>query len=105
MSGEPADKPGTIEKPATLNYATHIGESPRAQDRRALTVLLIGLTALGNVWSIILGIMSLDAWFFGLLLTGSGVCVFWATVGKLSAKGMRLRAAARLATRRGIDIN
>jgi len=77
-----------------LGYARHVGEYPQLQSHHWIIVALIGLAALAGVWSIILGAMSLgDAWLFGILLTVGGVCLCWATLGKLSAKGMRLRAA------------
>jgi hypothetical protein len=91
------DKPKADSHP--LGYATHVGEYPQLQTHPRFVVLLIALTALGGVWSIILGAMSLgDAWKFGLLLIGAGLCLCAATLGKLSAKSLRLRAAILLLT-------
>ncbi|HEX4795866.1 MAG TPA: hypothetical protein VH370_18910 [Humisphaera sp.] len=97
MSGEPTHDSGDKPQPTMLGYARHVGEYPQLQSHHWVIVLLIGLAALAGVWSIILGAMSLgDAWLFGILLTVGGVCLCWATLGKLSAKGMRLRAALLL---------
>jgi hypothetical protein len=59
-----------------------------------LIPVLLLLTALGGIWSIILGVMSLgDVWIFGLLLIGAGACVCWATLGKLAAAKIRPKGA------------
>ena len=97
MTGEPIPKSDGQSPPKILGYARHVGAYPQMQSHHWLMVTLIGLAALAGIWSIILGAMSLgDAWLFGILLTVGGVCLCWATLGKLSAKGMRLRAALLL---------
>jgi hypothetical protein len=97
MSVEPPDKPESAASPTPLVYATHVGQYPQLQDHPRYVVILIALAGLAGVWSIILGVFSLsDLWFFGLLLIGAGICLCWGTVGKLSSKGMRLRAAMLL---------
>jgi hypothetical protein len=97
MTEGPGDKPSAAPQPLPLSYGRHVGEYPQPRNHPPMIVLLIGLTALAGVWSIVFGAMSLgDAWLFGVLLVGGGACLCWATLGKLGAKGMRLRAAILL---------
>ena len=96
MEAQPDEKPAPAQL-VILHYATPIDPEPIQPQRPAGIVWLIGITALVSIWSLIVGVFYLiDIWFLGAAMATAAVFSIWATLGKLSAKRLRLAPAALL---------